>query len=48
MSDIEHRLEPPKHRDGHVLLMNSYVHRKQYSHAQNETIVPHEANAYTH
>ena len=23
---IEHRFESPKHRDGHVLPMNSYVH----------------------
>ena len=36
--DIEHRFESPKHRDGHVLLTISYVHRKQYEHAQMKTL----------
>ena len=35
---IEHRFESPKHRDGLVLLTNSYVHRKQYGHAQMKTL----------
>ena len=39
---IEHRFESPKHRDGLVLSTNSYVHRKQYGHAQMKNVVPHE------
>ena len=31
---IEHGFESPKHRVSLLLLMNSYVHRKQYGHAQ--------------
>ena len=31
---IEHRFESPKHRVSLLLSMNSYVHRKQYGHAQ--------------
>ena len=32
--DIEHGFESPKHRVSLGLLMNSYVHRKQYTQAQ--------------
>ena len=36
--DIEYRFESPKHRDGLVLSMNSYVHGKHYEHAQMKTV----------